>query len=201
MNKKMVIGSLIVVLIILLIIIVICVKSDNKNLEDANETNEEILNNVNESALNEVNENTNTDVLKNTNTTTNTNSSKSSNTVENTSTDTENTVEDEDYIFYNEGETGTAQYSRDQLNNFEFNLNISSEASQYISDYDEFYITIKEYIYKKGLVDADTAEMEKYEYDQSNGRVGIVLKLNNENEDKILAVYFTNNGTTEVYNY
>ena len=64
----------------------------------------------------------------------------------------------------------------------------------------EFIKAIKEYIYKNGLVDATAMEVEKYEYQESTGRLGIIFKLNNPDENK-LRVIINANGNIDISNY
>lgn len=112
--------------------------------------------------------------------------------IENENVDNESTTNNNSYIngiLSVEEEVGGVEYSREHLNNFEFELKgITNEISKYIEDSDEFYIQVKEYIYKNGLVDATSAEVQKYEYQESTSRLGIVFKLDNPKEDKIRVI-------------
>ena len=100
-----------------------------------------------------------------------------------------------------EEEVGGVEYSREQLNNFEFEIKgITNEISRYINDLDEFNIEIKEYIFKNGLVDATLAEVQRYEYQENTNRLGIVFKLNNPKEDKI-RVIVNSNGKIDISEY
>lgn len=124
--------------------------------------------------------------------------------IKNEITNNESTTNNNSYIngiLSVEEEVGGVEYSRDQLNNFEFEIKgITSEISKYIEDLDEFNIQMKEYIFKNGLVDATLAEVQKYEYQESTSRLGIVFKLNNPKEDKI-RVIVNPNGKIDISEY
>ena len=100
-----------------------------------------------------------------------------------------------------EEEVGGVEYSREYLNNFKFEIKgMTNDISKYINDVDEFFILIKEYVFKNGLVDATYAEVERYEYQESTSRLGIIFKLDNTDEDKI-RVIVNPNGKIDISEY
>lgn len=104
----------------------------------------------------------------------------------------------DDYIFYNEKETGDVEYNSEQLKNIEFEFDgITDDISKYINDIDTLELKIKEFVYLEGLVDATVAKVQKYEYQESTGRLGIIFDLNNPSEDKI-RVILNANGSIDI---
>ena len=59
---------------------------------------------------------------------------------------------------------------------------------------------IKQYIYKYGFFDATIAEVQKYEYQDTTGRIGIIFKLNNPDENR-LRVIINSNGNIDISDY
>ena len=106
----------------------------------------------------------------------------------------ENTVEDtnnidynnSDYVFYHEQENGKAQYNREHLNVFEFDIdNIPSEVLKYIDNIDEFKNKFKEFIYLNGLIDASIATYKELEVLEEDHCAWILYTLNNEKQTNI----------------
>lgn len=113
----------------------------------------------------------------------------------------ENVIEDNNDVFYSKEESGNAKYTQDQLNNFKIEIEgITDDISKHINDMDKFNIELKEYIYKQGLVDSTIIEVQKYEYQESTKRLGIIFKLNNPNKDR-LRVIINDNGKIDISNY
>ena len=162
-------------------------KTDNQ--VDANNI---VSNQINDN-VNSVNQNVSVNSINNTNVNEDIqNSVSEENTVNNTDTND---------VFYNTEETGNAKYSDSQLNNFSFEIKgISDEDLKYINDVDNLNLTVKEYVYKHGLVDATIGEVQKSEYQESTNRLGIILKLNNPNEDKLRVIVSSGN-KIDISNY
>ena len=77
----------------------------------------------------------------------------------------------------------------DPTNNYSFEVKgITQEISKYIQDIDEFNKAIKQYIVDNHYVNVTNAEVQKYEYQESTSRLGIVFKLDNPKEDKIRVI-------------
>lgn len=74
---------------------------------------------------------------------------------------------------------------------------INDDMSQYIKDKDELTNKVKDYIYYYGMFDATIASVQKYEYQESTKRLGMILKLNSPNEAKI-KVIINENGTIDI---
>lgn len=193
MKKTRLIGVIIFILIIALTIVLFFIanltilKTDNQV-----DTNNIVSNQINDN-VNSVNQNVSVNSTNNTNVNENIqNSVSEENTVNNTDTND---------VFYNTEETGTVKYSENQLNNFSFEIKgITDEDLRYINDVDNLNLTVKEYVYKHGLVDATIGEVQKAEYQESTDRLGIILKLNNPNEDK-LRVIVSSGDKIDISNY
>ena len=193
MKKTRLIGEIIFILVIALIIVLFFIanltilKTDNH--VDANNI---VSNQINDN-VNSVNQNVSVNSINNTNVNEDIqNSVSEENTVNNTDTND---------VFYNTEETGTVKYSENQLNNFSFEIKgITDEDLKYINDVDNLNLTVKEYVYKHGLVDATIGEVQKSEYQESTNRLGIILKLNNPNEDKLRVIVSSGN-KIDISNY
>lgn len=193
MKKTRLIGVIIFILVIALIIVLFFIanltilKTDNQ--VDANNI---VSNQINDN-VNSVNQNVSVNSINNTNVNEDIqNSVSEENTVNNTDTND---------VFYNTEETGTVKYSENQLNNFSFEIKgITDEDLKYIKDVDNLNLTVKEYVYKHGLVDATIGEVQKSEYQESTNRLGIILKLNNPNEDKLRVIVSSGN-KIDISNY
>ena len=190
MKKKIAIEILIFVLIISLIAILftlfylIKLNEQKEVIDHPLDTN--VTNQITNSSQNEVNSETNTN----------------SNITNNTSSSNQIDYASSDYIFYHEDETGNVQYNREQLNNFEFEItNIPDVVKSYIDDMNEFTLVVKEYVYKNGLITATVADFERYQVQQENNRLGVILKLNNESENKLLVIVNINMQTMIVSDY
>lgn len=107
-------------------------------------------------------------------------------------------LDDSEYIFYFEDETGSAKYSEEQLDNFEVELNIPYNILKYILNKKEFYLKIKEYLFLNGLVDATKVEYQSIEENKNNNLVKMLFKLNNPNENNILVVINLNDNSIEI---
>ena len=122
------------------------------------------------------------------------------NIIENDIIDDENVVDtnniDDDYIFYHEDETGIAEYSKEELNRFEFNIiDIPNELQSYINNINDFNMNIKEYIYKNGLVQASVAKQE-------TNVILITFSLNDENKTNLFVkINFNDNNMQISDNY
>ena len=184
MKKTKLIGIIIWILIIAFIVILFFIANltilkpqkggdtnNNTEINDENTNSKNISNTTNENIVS-------SDKIENTTTTNNTND-----------------------VFYNTEETGTARYSQDQLNNFSFELKgLTDDNLKYINNIDNFNLSLKEYIYKHGLVDATIGEVQKSEYQESTNRLGIIIKLNNPKEDK-LRVIISSGDKIDISNY
>lgn len=95
------------------------------------------------------------------------------------------------------GETGNAEYSREQLKNVQTQIEgLSQEITSNIKDIDEFNTNLKEYIYLNGLVDATTAKVE--EWNITDNKLEIKIHLNDINNTTIKAVVNLETNTSEV---
>ncbi len=187
MKKTKIIGILIFILIICLVIILTVIASMTM-LGDGKEDNE-IFNNTNNSIGNVSN-----NMINNTNISSeNTNSSNVLNSIGNTNSisntnETENNVNNELNINSN-------------VKTFSFELQgITSEMAQYIKSEEKLTEAIKQYVYKYGFFDATIAEVQKYEYQETTGRLGIIFKLNNPDENR-LRVIINSNGNIDISDY
>lgn len=93
----------------------------------------------------------------------------------------------------------------DNINNnvktFPFEIQgMTSDILKYVNDIEGLNTAVKEYIYKYGLFDVTVAEVQKYEYQESTKRLGIIFKLNNPNKDR-LRVIINDNGKIDISNY
>lgn len=192
MKKTRLIGVIIFILVIALIIVLFFI-ANLTILKTDNQVDNNIVSNQIKDNANSVNQNVSINSTNNTNVNENIqNSVSEENTVNNTDTND---------VFYNTEETGTVKYSENQLNNFSFEIKgITDEDLKYINDVDNLNLTVKEYVYKHGLVDATIGEVQKSEYQESTNRLGIILKLNNPNEDK-LRIIVSSGDKIDISNY
>ncbi|MBR2705586.1 MAG: hypothetical protein IKG14_00865 [Clostridia bacterium] len=79
---------------------------------------------------------------------------------------------------------GTVEYSREILNHFDLKIIGTSEIKKKANvDEEKFYIDMKEYLYKNGLVKATEAKYKDYE---SNNQFTIIsYELNDENRTTV----------------
>lgn len=82
----------------------------------------------------------------------------------------------------NVNESG-AEYDRSQLNKFDFQLtNIPQELEESIN-IEELNLQVKEYLYEKGLINANVGEIEEY---NNNGQsIELKIKLNDDANSEI----------------
>ena len=103
-----------------------------------------------------------------------------------------------EYIFEHEEETGDEKYTKEQLNNFNFNIdNVPNDISQYIEDSEEFNIKIKEYVYLNGLVDASLAKYAEYEI--TDDKILIIYNLNNQEKTNLYVSINIANKNSQIY--
>lgn len=117
-----------------------------------------------------------------------------------TNTDDINTdiIEDEnDYIFYYEDETGSAEYNEEQLNNFQVEIIIPDDVIRRVSNNEELYLKIKEYTFLNGLIDATKIEYQGLEEIKERNSLVIFLKLNNPDENVITILLNNNDNSIE----
>lgn len=75
------------------------------------------------------------------------------------------------------------------MNNYSFEVKgVTQEISKYIPDMEELNKSIKKYIIDSYYVNATSAEVQKYEFQESTSRLGIIFKLDNPKEDKIRVI-------------
>lgn len=212
MEKKKIIKILIIILIILLMAILALIAYltifNREEIRDDNNTSNTSISNGNALQTNQQTNNTNL-INNNTNTANQTidnviNGNILNNNSITSGNVTNNQINDEDtnYVFYNEEETATNEYNRERLNNFEFEvIGIPDSVKSYITDINEFNITIKEYVYLHGLVEATSAEFQKYQIQEETNRLGIVLRLNDSNSVSLLVIVNLNDQSIEVSRY
>lgn len=194
MKKTKVIGILIIILVILLTVVLFFIAdltllNTNNNDNYVNTTNDKGNNIVqNEVTSNNVSNEISTNNVVNSNGNA-TNLANSTN---------ESAFND---VFYNDEEKGNTKYNENQLDNFSIEINgITEDISRHIKNQSEFIKAIKEYIYKNGLVDATSIEVQKYEYQENTDRLGIIFVLNNTNKNK-LRVIVNANGKIDISDY
>ena len=123
------------------------------------------------------------------------------NTTENTSKINNQTTNEFD-IFYDEEETGVEKYTTSQLNNFSFEIKgMSNDLKNYINSEDSFYIAVKEFVYKHGLVDASTGNITKWELKKDSNKIVIYMVLDNKSKNTLLISVNLNNNDINVYKY
>ena len=209
MKKTKIIGVLIFILIICLVIILTVIASitmlgNETNVNgifnnSLNNSISNVTNNVENNVVNNSATNINSENINSTNTTNsveNTNSANLTNNIGNTSiNNTDNNTNETQNSVNNELNINP------NVKTFPFELQgITSDMEQYIKDVDELSENVKQYIYKYGLFDVTVAEVQKYEYQESTGRLGIIFKLNNPDENK-LRVIINANGNIDISNY
>lgn len=164
MKKTKLIGCVIIVLIICLIIVMLFIANLTVLKKNNIITNNNIDYNTKESVNNNVSENVTTEE-ENINLNTNSNS---------------------------------VLVSKDNIpvsvDDFSFDIKgVTEEMSKHIKNMDEFNKSIKEFIYKYGLFDATFAEVEKYEYQESTDRLGIIFKLNDPVGNRLRVIVNSDN--------
>lgn len=86
------------------------------------------------------------------------------------------------------------------VDDFNFEVKgITPEISKYIENIEDFKKSIKEFVYKYGMVDATFAEVQKYEYQESTNRLGIIFKLNDPAGDKLRVIVDSNGEVSILY--
>lgn len=92
---------------------------------------------------------------------------------------------------------GGKEYSTDELNNFEFNIiNLDNSIKEKIN-YNKFIISLKEYIYINGLVQADKAKYIN-SYEEGN-EISILFELNDDKNTNLIAIINISNYTYKFY--
>ncbi len=186
MKRKAILISLIVILICCLCFMIIIIKKHIKTDYEKKEVMNLSENNANKVNTTDENEKNYNEVENN---------EVGNNEVNSNEID----YNDTDYLFYNEDESGDGKYSREQLNNFDFEIDdIPEEIKNYIKDKEEFNIKVKEYTYKKGLVDASHATFETYEMQEEN-KLLITFELDDEYKTKIFIRININNNSMQIY--
>ena len=85
--------------------------------------------------------------------------------------------------------------------NYSIEINgITDDISKHIKNQDEFNKELTEYVYNNGLSNANSMEVQKYEYQERTGRLGIIFKLNNPDENR-LRVIINSNGNIDISDY
>jgi probable serine/threonine-protein kinase tsuA len=166
-------------------------KEDNEIFNNINNSignvSNNMINNTNISSENTNNTTNTVNSVENTNSSNVLNSIGNTNSISNTN-ETENNVNNELNINSN-------------VKTFSFELQgITSEMAQYIKSEEKLTEAIKQYIYKYGFFDATIAEVQKYEYQETTGRIGIIFKLNNPDENR-LRVIINSNGNIDISDY
>lgn len=101
-----------------------------------------------------------------------------------------------DEIF--EQEESGAEYTSEELDNIEFELkNLDSNIKEKIK-YNKFELSLKEYIYKKGLIQASYGTY--ISSTESENQIIIKIKLNDTKNTTITAIVDTNDYTYEFSN-
>ena len=167
-NKIILLISILIIALIVILIIIANLINNNESSNSSNITQNETENNLTENVI----------------------------------IDDENVVDtnniDDDYIFYHEDETGMAEYSREGLNTFEFNIiDIPNELQSYINNINDFNMNIKEYIYKNGLVQASVAKYENYQVQETNV-ILITFSLNDENKTNLFVKINFNDNSMQI---
>lgn len=76
---------------------------------------------------------------------------------------------------------GGAEYTTDELKTLEIKINnLDTNTKNKIKDYNKFILAMKEYIYKNGLVQANTAEYIGIKEEEN--KITMRFKLNDSNE-------------------
>lgn len=101
------------------------------------------------------------------------------NIISNISSDDTIDYNESDYIFEHEEETGDVQYNKEQLNNFEFTISMPDEVWEHVPNTEDFNMSMKEYIYLNGLVDATEADFRGYNIQEDTNILTIMFELNN----------------------
>lgn len=188
-KKEKIIFLILIVMIVIVTLIVFSIKTLKKNSN--NEAN--IVSNNSGSANIKNNDRSN----GNTNTSQNFISYKDVN--KNEINLNEVDFENSDYIFYHEEQAAEVPYSREHLNNYKFNIeNVPENVLNLIADRNEFYLTIKEFIYKNGLVSTTKAEYVKYDFNQEENNIVIYFNLNDILSTKLKTKVNLNNNSIEV---
>ena len=106
-------------------------------------------------------------------------------------------LENNDYIFYFEDETGNAKYSEEQLDNIEINVDIPEKILKLILNKEEFYLKIKEYIFLNGLVNSTEIKYQRMEEIKDKSLMKLYFILNNSDKDTFSLVINLNTNNIE----
>lgn len=172
---KRIIGILIIILTILLAVVLFYIADLTMLKKEGN--NDNTINKINVNSIKSSDNNS----TVNHNATNNTQNNVSNNIVG------ENDLNESDIYF--------------DKSNYSVEINgITDEISKYIKDQNELKKKLIEFVWNNGLANSSSMEVEKYEYQESTGRLGIIFKLNNPDENK-LRVIINANGNIDISNY
>ena len=84
---------------------------------------------------------------------------------------------------------GGREYSQSDLDNYEFKISgMDEELIKKIPNYDDFTLRLKEYTYKKGIIQGNNAQFVEYDENKMTNILSIVFNLNDKNKTKIVAL-------------
>lgn len=111
----------------------------------------------------------------------------------------ENKENPEEIESIEEIEEGGIEYNESQLNNFTIKIQgLTSDIEEKISNKEQFNLKFKEYIYINGLVDAEIAIIDKWQFKANI--LYIIFKLDDINETSLLVKVEADNIEVNEYN-
>lgn len=198
---KRIIGVLIIILTIILAIILFYIAdltmlSTNKSNSGDNTISEDNSSAVNNATIsnttNDIENNTITNSTQNNVANNEISDSTQNNTITNNSSATNNIIGEKDT---NETDIYFAEP------NYSIEINgITDDISKHIKNREEFNKELTKYVFDNGLSNANSMEVQKYEYQESTDRLAIIFVLDNPDEDK-LRVIINSNGNIDISNY
>lgn len=206
---KRIIGVLIIILTILLAIILFYItdltmlsannnnSGDNTIIDDTNS----IKNDDNNTTVNnEATSNTTNDIVNNTITNSTQNNVANNATSNSTQNDTITANSSAMNNVIGEKDTNeTDIYFAEPNYSIEIN-GITDDISKHIKDQDEFNKELTKYVFDNGLSNANSMEVQKYEYQESTDRLAIIFILDNSARNR-LRVIINSNGNIDISNY
>ena len=106
------------------------------------------------------------------------------------------------YTIENQHETGNVQYNPEQLNNLKIKIeNIPQEVIERIDDEKKLINSIKEYVFFRGLVDANIAKCDNYRINEEDKQIKLRFVLDNSDKDTLLVLIDLSNNKINITDY
>ena len=108
------------------------------------------------------------------------------------------TGEGEEEVIENEYPSGGAEYNPEQLNNLDINVtDIPQEIKEKVNEKD-LITSIKEYMFKNGLVDATIAKYDNHRIDETQKQIKVRFILNNDDNNVLYVIINLNTNEIKI---